>query len=248
MMNGRRVATASGAILADAALIDPALTPAPEMLFEPRFWADHGRIRPVDGGRGTAWFVDHGAERWVLRHYRRGGFMSRVSEDRYLWMGEPSVRAFAEYRLLADLRERGLPVPVPLGARYQRYGLRYRCDLITRRICGAASVSGALADAPLSEDTWRQIGFTIARFHAAGVDHADLNAHNVLLDARGTVSIVDFDRGRLRTDGAWARRNLTRLHRSLVKIAASLPADRFPGEAWRHVLAGYRDQRSAADE
>ena len=249
-MNGRRMATASGAILADVALLDAAalLAPAsssPEPLFEPKFWPGHGGIRSVGGGRGAAWFVDHGTEQWVVRHYRRGGFVARLSGDRYLWTGEARVRAFAEYRLLADLAARGMPVPEPVAARYERRGPWYRCDLITRRIPGAASLSGMLAAAPLADASWSLVGSTIARLHMAGVDHADLNAHNILLDGRGAVSVVDFDRGRVRRPGAWAARNLRRLHRSLAKISAALPKDRFSEQAWHRVLAGYAE-RSAA--
>ncbi len=256
MMNGRRVATANGAILADAALLDVAARVgaaradegrAEQALFDPQFWSRHGILTPAGGGRGAAWFIDHGGEQWVLRHYRRGGFVARLSRDRYLWTGEARVRAFAEYRLLAGLVARGLPVPVPVGARYERRGLWYRCDLITRRIAGAASMSGALAAAPLGETIWRQVGSTIAQLHAAGVDHADLNAHNILVDGRGAVSIVDFDRGRVRRAGAWAARNLGRLHRSLAKISSGLPPDRSLGEGWRSLLAGYAERR-AADE
>ncbi len=57
MMNGRRVATASGAILADAALLDAARVDdarAAQELFDPRFWVSHGSITPVGGGRGAA--------------------------------------------------------------------------------------------------------------------------------------------------------------------------------------------------
>jgi 3-deoxy-D-manno-octulosonic acid kinase len=246
MMNGRRVATASGAILADAAVVDG--LPALGALFEPKFWAGQGRITPVGGGRGAAWFIDHGTEQWVLRHYRRGGLVARLSEDRYLWTGEARVRAFAEFRLLTSLAARNMPVPVPIAARYQRRGLWYRCDLITRRIPGAASLSAVLAAAPLADASWRRMGWAIAGLHAAGVDHADLNAHNILLDEQGTVSIVDFDRGRVRRAGAWARRNLSRLRRSLAKISGDLPADRFPGEAWRCVLAGYAERAAAHAE
>jgi 3-deoxy-D-manno-octulosonic acid kinase len=257
MMNGRRVATASGAILADAAIVDASGVgglPALEALFEPQFWAGHGCITPVGGGRGAAWFIDHGTEQWVLRHYRRGGFMARLSEDRYLWTGEARVRAFAEFQLLASLVARSLPVPVPVAARYERRGLSYRCDLITRRIAGASSLSGMLAAAPLTDASWRLVGSTIAKLHSAGVDHADLNAHNILLDGRGAVSFVDFDRGRIRRGGTWAERNLSRLRRSLAKVSGDLPADRFSGEAWHCVLAGYAERTAghaepaAADE
>ena len=234
----------------DAALVDAAGaggSSSLEPLFEPQFWAGRGGISPAGGGRGAAWFIDHGTERWVLRHYRRGGFVARLSEDGYLWTGEARVRAFAEYRLLAELAARGMPVPEPVAARYQRRGPWYRCDLITRRIPGAASLSGVLAAAPLADASWSLVGSTIARLHIAGVDHADLNAHNILLDGRGAVSVVDFDRSRVRRPGAWAARNLRRLHRSLAKISAALPEDRFSEEAWRRVLTGYAE-RSAAGE
>ncbi len=92
--------------------------------------------------------------------------------------------AFAEWRLLALLTERGLPVPKPVAARYQRSGLIYRCDLITKRIANAEPLSAVLARGGLArgadpEMQWRAIGATIANLHRAGVDHADLNAHNI---------------------------------------------------------------------
>jgi 3-deoxy-D-manno-octulosonic acid kinase len=253
MMNGRRVATAGGAILADAAFLDIASSLSspeprfPESLFEPQFWSGRGGISPVGGGRGAGWYIDHGTEHWVLRHYRRGGLMARVSEDRYLWAGERRVRAFAEYRLLAALAAQGMPIPEPVAARYIRQGPWYRCDLITRRLAGTASLSATLAAAPVADDSWNLIGSTIARLHRAGADHADLNAHNILLDGQGAVHVVDFDRGRIRRPGAWAARNLQRLHRSLTKIANALPEDRFSEAAWQRLLSGYA-QRPAAGE
>jgi 3-deoxy-D-manno-octulosonic acid kinase len=275
-MNGGRVATASGAILADAALVEAVLEAArvragaaiaADSLFEPQFWNTHGRMTPVGRGRGAAWFIDQGAEHWVLRHYRRGGWVARLSRDRYQWTGESRVRAFAEFRLLAALVAQGLPVPVPIAARYDRQGLWYRCDLITRRIAGAVALSDMLAASALSDASWRRIGSTIARLHAAGADHADLNAHNVLIDERGLISVVDFDRGRRRgavpeakrtrpgpePKRAWAAGNLRRLRRSLVKISADLPPDRFSDDAWRSLEGGYAEraqhaERAAADE
>jgi 3-deoxy-D-manno-octulosonic acid kinase len=58
----------------------------------------------------------------------------------------------------------------------------------------------------------------LRRFHEHGVQHADLNAHNVLLGRDGGVHLLDFDRGRLRERGAWEDTVLARLHRSLVKV------------------------------
>ena len=212
---------------------------AAEPLFNPEFWRSRGELLDVRGGRGSAWFIASGARQWVLRHFRRGGFIARWSRDAYVWMGEDEVRAFAEWRLLETMTRRGLPVPQPVAARYQRTGLRYRCDLITRRILDTEPLSAALARDALPEPLWHAVGATVARLHRAGADHADLNAHNILLDVNGTVSVIDFDRGRLRAPGAWAARNLRRLRRSLAKVSRDLPPGRFSEATWDWLIAGY---------
>ena len=244
---GQRIATATGVMLADPHGLGNALRRAGESLFDAgeslfdmKYWSARGELSMVSGGRGSAWFVGPAAHPLVLRHYRRGGFIARLSQDRYWWMGEDRVRAFAEWRLLEYLAERGLRVPKPVAACYQRAGLTYRCDLITQRIVDTQSLSVALAHGPLPESTWRAIGAAIARLHSHGVDHADLNAHNILLDSKAVISVIDFDRGRLRRPGAWTSRNLRRLQRSLAKISVSLPPGRFSPAAWNHVLAGYQ--------
>jgi 3-deoxy-D-manno-octulosonic acid kinase len=237
---GQRIATANGAMLADPLVLGN-LQPntADVCLFEPSYWADRGELVEVTRGRGSAWFIASAPRQWALRHYRRGGLIARFCEDRYVWAGEERVRAFAEWRLLSVLTERGLPVPKPVAARYQRAGIFYRCDLITERIVGAEPLSSVLARAALNDSTWRELGVTVARLHTAGVDHADLNAHNILLDGNGAVSVIDFDRGKLRAPGLWRSSNLSRLRRSLVKISRGLPTDRFRAATWDVFLSGY---------
>jgi 3-deoxy-D-manno-octulosonic acid kinase len=237
---GQRIATATGVMLADPNSLGNPLQSAAESLFDPAYWSARGELSIVSGGRGSAWFIGSAAHAWVLRHYRRGGFIARLSRDQYWWLGEDRVRAFAEWRLLLHLAQRGLPVPQPIAAWYRRAGMTYRCDLITGRIAGAQTLGAALALRSLPESTWRAIGAAIARLHGQGVDHADLNAHNILLDGNSVVSVIDFDRARLRTPGAWTLRNLARLRRSLAKISASLPPGRFTPAAWNQLSAGYR--------
>jgi 3-deoxy-D-manno-octulosonic acid kinase len=239
---GQRIATSSGAMLADRHSLGnahPGLVDANEDLFEPAFWAARGELVDVARGRGSAWFITREPQPWVLRHYRRGGFIARFSQDCYVWAGEDRVRAFAEWRLLSFLLQLGLPVPAPVAARYQRAGLFYRCDLITQRIVGADPLSSVLARGRVTPEVWRGVGGTIARLHAAGADHADLNAHNILVDGLGSISVIDFDRGRVRGPGSWAGRNLSRLQRSLVKVGRGLPADRFTPADWDSILQGY---------
>jgi 3-deoxy-D-manno-octulosonic acid kinase len=246
MINGgQRIATAKGVMLADPSGLGNVPQSA-ELLFDPQYWAARGELAAVSGGRGSAWFVGTAANPWVLRHYRRGGLIARLSQDRYVWSGEKRVRAVAEWRLLGILAQRGLPVPKPVAAWYRREGLTYRCDLITQRIAHAQALSAVLASSALAQGSWRAIGEVVARLHASGVDHADLNAHNILLDPHDAVSVIDFDRGRLRAPGAWAAGNLRRLHRSLTKISLSLPPDRFSRADWDHLLDGYRASGSRA--
>lgn len=240
LKGGQRIATATGVMLADPHSLGNAHQGASEALFDPDFWAARGQLAAVSGGRGSAWFVGPTDHPWVLRHYRRGGFMARVSQDRYWWFAEDRVRSFAEWRLLFDLSQRGLDVPKPVAAFYRRAGLSYRCDLITERIAQTQSLSTALMAGALAAPVWRAVGAAVAGLHRYGVDHADLNAHNILLGAAGTVSVIDFDRGQLRAPGAWTSRNLARLEHSLQKLAAALPKDRFTPASWAELMAGYR--------
>jgi 3-deoxy-D-manno-octulosonic acid kinase len=242
---GQRIATATGVMLADPNSLGNEHLSAAESLFDPNFWSVRGELAAVSAGRGSAWFVGAAPHRWVLRHYRRGGLVANFSKDRYLWAGEDRVRAFAEWRLLKLLSLRNLNVPTPVAAFYRRSGLTYRCDLITQRIEHAEPLSAAILSTPVAPRVWSAVGTAVARLHRFGVDHADLNAHNILL-ADGAITVIDFDRGRvrapedLRAPGGWAAANLARLRRSLQKVTAALPPDRFTPADWDEFLAGYQ--------
>jgi 3-deoxy-D-manno-octulosonic acid kinase len=239
---GRRIATATGAMLSDPACLGNLPQGAAKSLFDPEFWRLRGELSQTQGGRGSAWFISSGEHHWVLRHFRRGGFIAGLSQDRYVWTGEAQVRAFAEWRLLEAMTHQSLPVPRPVAAEYRRTGLFYRCDLITERIAGAQPLSAVLAlDSP-GEASWRAVGAAIARLHRAGVDHADLNAHNILIGANGAVTVIDFDRGRLRGPGVWSNGNLQRLQRSLMKISRGLPPQRYSARTWDWFMAGYKGE------
>ncbi len=226
-------------MLADPSYLGNPLLGVEESLFDPQFWSARGELDATPAGRGAAWFVGSPQQPWVLRRFQRGGQAATLSRDRYLWMGERSVRAFSEARLLHTLHAQGLPVPQPVAAWYRRSVLTYRCDLITARIVDAVPLSAALAVAPLQDGQWRHIGAVLSRFHHAGVEHADLNAHNILLTPGGAVYVIDFDRGRQHANRYFAAANMARLHRSLHKIAAQLPAERFSTQAWEALLTGY---------
>lgn len=220
--------TAGGGILYDASR----LRKADAELFDVEHWRTQGSLQEITGGRASIAIVGTGAERWVLRHYRRGGFIARLSRDRYLWLGEARTRSFVEWRLLAELRRRGLPVPAPVAARYVRGTLTYRADLITEHLPSTRTLAAAITGAQLPRESWEAVGRTIARFHREGVHHADLNAHNILLGPDSEVYLLDFDRGRIEARGSWEQDVLARLRRSLEKIKGQRSQVAFGDEQW----------------
>lgn len=193
-------------------------------------WADRARAEwfevsryganalPIGvGGRGGAWYVDGPFGEGVLRAYRRGGLMAKLSTEHYLWMGQGRTRCVREVELLLRLREQGLPVPEPIAGAWWREGFLYRAALLMRRVAVRADLM-TLVHEDAARAPWVSVGETLARFHAAGAHHPDLNARNVLQSREGQIVIIDWDRGRLGgLSGPWVARELARLERSLLK-------------------------------
>ncbi len=224
--------TVDGAILFDSAHV----AEADEQWFAQVAGADAEQR----AGRGAVVFFEAPFGACVLRHYRRGGLAARVSKDRYLWTGRERTRAFREFRLLTELAEAGLPAPAPLMARYQRSGMRYRADLITRQIPGVQTLAERLVANTLDAAVATTVGRTLADFHAEGVWHADLNANNVLVDAGGKVWLIDFDRcARRKPAMSWQLANLQRLWRSFDKLQAHKQMSNFDATFRHPLLAAY---------
>ncbi len=231
------VPTAEGAIIYDASVIRTVSAKT----FTAAGWK---RVRPVEdvlrsGGRGNTLILADDDQEYVLRHFRRGGLIGKVVRDSYFWTGEDQTRSFAEWRVLQKLSNAGLPVPRPAVARYCRQGLRYTADIITVRVPGIRSLSATLIDRKLTKTGWQRIGEGLCLFHDAGVNHADLNAHNVQLDEDGRLWLLDFDKARILPPGPWRQQNLDRLHRSLVKLRGQDERFNYSEQAWEAMLEGY---------
>lgn len=207
-------------------VFDPTLLRQAEpAMFAPEFYGANAQRVGGQGGRGAAWFVRGEFGDGVLRHYRRGGRMAWVSEDKYLWRGRSQVRSLREFALLREMRAAGLPVPTPLAASYRRAGASYRADLLMQRLADVESFL-ELVRSRQTKAPWRHVGATIARFHRLGLHHADLNAHNLLIDSQNTVFVIDWDKARIEpAPGAWCDRVLDRLQRSLRKWLPEMPAE-----------------------
>lgn len=216
-------------------IYDAARLPRPPLAwFDPGHWPQR---RVLDRGRGATYAIvaDFGGA--VLRRYRRGGAVARVLKHSYVWTGERQARPLAEFRLLAAAIGARLPVPRPLAAQVRRRGALYSGDLLMAEIGSAQTLSARLAaESDWAAVDWENLGRTLGRVHRAGFQHADLNAHNLLLDSEGGVHVIDWDRGRCKTGLEWTDAVLARLQRSLHKLFGARAEAEDARQGWRALL------------
>lgn len=210
-------------------------------LFEPEILQAADKIYGSARGRGTSYFFRENNQSWVLKHYRRGGLMGKLCKDSYCRQPLHKTRPVRELRLLALLEQLKLPAPQPIAGRIIYRGLFYRADIITGVIENSQSLVQRLGE-PLDAGLWQTIGATIKRFHRHNIYHADLNAHNILMDERQAFFLIDFDKGaQIGSNGNdhWKGKTLRRLQRSLVKERARNTLRYFDDGDWATLMAGY---------
>ena len=218
--------------------------------FEADYWTSVQGILGVSKGRHRVYFVAPttlgcGPGAWVLRHYYRGGWIGRFNRDWFLGTSIEASRPYKELSLLAQMRALGLPVPRPIGGRVSLTWGGYRADLLIERIPDTQTLTQRLRHSPLSSIDWQSLGHQIRRFHDCGINHTDLNTHNILIDAQGNFWLIDFDKCDQRPCGAWQQDNLNRLARSLSKEKALAQKQGLAWHSdaptdWANLLAGYQ--------
>ncbi|MGY6553945.1 MAG: 3-deoxy-D-manno-octulosonic acid kinase [Wenzhouxiangella sp.] len=201
-------------------LYDSTLSAVPALSWlQPHYWSAQQALGPSLGGRGQAFLVQTACGPAALRRFLRGGWMAPLLGDRYLRRSADDSRGFREFRLLIELRRRDLPVPRPLAASFEPSGPFYRAGLLTAFIPGTRSLAELAPTLP--RPGWQALADTLRSFFQAGLDHPDLNAHNLLCDQSGRWYLLDFDRALLRSGPAPAASMLARLERSLNKLKAT---------------------------
>lgn len=213
--------------------------------FEAAYWQRQNRILGSAQGRGTTWFLrtdDLFGVNSALRHYYRGGLWGKINRDRYSFTSLQNTRSFAEFHLLNQLHQAGLPVPKPIGARVEKLAFNsYRADILTEKIENAQDLTALLQQTTLSEDGWRQIGQLIRRLHDLQICHTDLNAHNILVqqtDEQQKYWLLDFDKCGQKSGSFWKQENLNRLQRSFLKEVGRMNI-RFNPQDWQNLSEGY---------
>lgn len=200
---------------ADGIHYNPRFTTTPSLsLFDPA--NEQLNAQPVtQGGRNAAWFIRHGEHEAVLRHYKRGGLIAKLVRQYYVWMGAERTRSWAEYAVLLHLYNKGVRVPLPLAAMWQRHFLGYKAAIILARLPSAFPIAYQL-----EQSSPQAVALAIKQMHDAGVWHADLNVFNVLIDAQQHIYLIDFDKAKIVdvVDSKQRQNNLLRLRRSLIKV------------------------------
>jgi 3-deoxy-D-manno-octulosonic acid kinase len=189
-----------------------------ENLLNPVHWIITNKVVGSAKGRGTTWFVDLTDVIGALRHYRRGGLFGKLVADSYWFTGWTNTRCYQELELLNILNRAGVNTPAPLAARAIKKNLIYKADILTQKVESASDLVDILKNKPLNSAGYYQIGQEIRKMHDVGVNHTDLNIHNILLDHDGKVWLIDFDKCQIESSkGAWKSKNLERLKRSFMK-------------------------------
>lgn len=166
-----------------------------------------GEVTPLGGAYGRGGVVRAGD--LVIRPYRRGGLVRFVNAASYA-----SARRFREEaQVHRFLWEAGLPTVEPLGCAWRRRGLGMEGLYFTRW------VEARPWPRAFDPSAWPQIETLIQALSDLGCWVPDLNATNLLVDAKGQVLALDFDRARFR-GGDLRTAYLARLQRSLRKLGA----------------------------
>ncbi|MEM7413898.1 MAG: lipopolysaccharide kinase InaA family protein [Gemmatimonadota bacterium] len=196
---------------------------------------ENAHTAPLHGGRGPVHVVPApgpgptSAERWAIRHYRRGGAMAGALVDRYLRVGR--ARPVRELGASVVARERAVRTPAIVAGVCSSDGAFYRCDLVTEFVPDATPLSAVLTPGAAIDSVSTALvaaGGLIRALGDARVHHVDFHAGNILIprDPREAAWVLDLDRARIleRDSAASARRMKERLVRSIAKsLGQELP-------------------------
>jgi tRNA A-37 threonylcarbamoyl transferase component Bud32 len=158
-----------------------------------------------------------GIGKLVIKHYRRGGFISHFNKKTYLGFGKP--RCQIEFEMLNHVRDIGVSAPEPIAFAH-RGRLLYQCWLATRMIPSHQTlVQLSRVDLARSLVVIDSVADQIERLVENGIRHIDLHPGNVIIDPENKIYFIDFDKARLtRMSLASLRKHyLERWKRAVVK-------------------------------
>ena len=187
-------------------------------LFNIDYISKEGLIKSVMDGRGKALELEYGGKSYFLKHYIRGGFVAKISYDRYIFNSLASTRAVKEYNFLNTMNDKGLPVPKAAALQVITNRFTYKADLITCKIENEGTLYEFIKNNKMTKALWNALSTTIEKFYQENVYHSDLNAKNIIIDKDNNFFLLDFDNSYFFYDKKLFTKSMFRLERSLKKI------------------------------
>lgn len=214
--------------------------------FSAQFLQREKLITHTAEGRGLVYFFTLKDKNLVLRHYKRGGLVAKISNDSFLFSSIALTRCYKELEVLQHLRNNKVNVPRPIAGKVSRRGLFYKADIITELVPNAIELHELLQCEALTAATWQAIGLQIQKMHKAQVFHGDINVKNIMLTKQSSPAIIhllDFDKCDIKHGNGWKNANLLRFKRSLLKQKANhegkQQAYHYCPSDWEELLKGY---------
>jgi len=214
--------------------------------FEPDYLQQEKLVTRTAQGRGIVYFFTLATNKLVLRHYKRGGFVGKVINDKFIFTGIDNTRCHQELTVLQHLREAGVNVPAPIAGRVEKKGIFYRADIITQAIDNCNELHEILHESVVSDEIWQAIGVEIRKMHNAQVYHGDINVKNVLLNMQtgiAKVHLLDFDKCRIKSGDEWKELNLVRFKRSLTKQSSKFANYNYEQRNWDSLESAYQNYK-----
>ncbi len=188
------------------------------LLFNIDYISKEGLIKSEIVGRGKAYEIEFEGNRFILKHYIRGGFISKISYDKYFFDAIASSRAVKEYNFLNNLYSKGLPVPKPAALQVVINKFTYTADLITCKINNEGTLYDFVQAGKMNSNLWSNLENTLQKFYDENVYHSDLNTKNIIIDKASKFYFLDFDNSYFFYKNKLFKKSVIRLGRSLSKL------------------------------
>lgn len=188
------------------------------LLFNIDYISKEGLIKSEIVGRGKAYEIEFEGNRFILKHYIRGGFISKISYDKYFFDAIASSRAVKEYNFLNNLYSKGLPVPKPAALQVVINKFTYTADLITCKINNEGTLYDFVQAGKMNSNLWSNLENTLQKFYDENVYHSDLNSKNIIIDKASKFYFLDFDNSYFFYKNKLFKKSVIRLGRSLSKL------------------------------
>ncbi len=147
---------------------------------------------PLGGRRSVSITELSGIGSVVVKHYRRGGWLSHLIKATYFNWGKPRCRI--EYEQMQIGISAGVRAPEPIAYAY-RGTLLYRAWLVTKEIKNQKSLAQlSLEDPDRAEVLIRPLSDQVNRLIENAILHTDFHPGNVLVNDQDEIYLIDFDK------------------------------------------------------